>query len=298
MVIDRKSAPDSPLLRDGGSPAPGTARSLLMTILGELVWPTGRPVRTAALVTLLDRLGVEEQTARQAIARAASTDWITGERQGREVSWSLTPKLVHIFESRSPRVFSLSNPYTDWDGRWLTLQVTIPHTNRGARRPLYAGLEWAGLGNPTPGLWLSPHVERAAEVGDLIDRLGLRPHTVSFVGTVNANGLRTDEIVEQGWDQAGLPAHYEQILDMISKLSPADDEETLTAHLRLISAWQELPRTDPQLPEALLPDWIGRRAARRIEALRAQWASVAKERFALVDAGSGAPTRNRVEASA
>ena len=25
-------------------------------------------------------------------------------------------------------------------------------------------MTWAGFGNPSPGLWLSPHVERAAEV--------------------------------------------------------------------------------------------------------------------------------------
>ncbi|HYX58546.1 MAG TPA: hypothetical protein VE888_06010, partial [Streptosporangiaceae bacterium] len=81
---------------DDGSVTPGSARSLLFTILGELVWPTGKPVWTATLVQVLRGLGIEEQTARQAIARAASSDWITAARNGREVSWSLTPKLRRI----------------------------------------------------------------------------------------------------------------------------------------------------------------------------------------------------------
>src|SRR6186997_2778780 len=103
----------SALLRaDGGPLAPGSARSLLITILGELVWPTGGPVWTSTLVAVLKGLGVEEQTARQAIARAAASDWILPERRGREVAWSLSDKLVRIFASGSLRVYSLSDPFS------------------------------------------------------------------------------------------------------------------------------------------------------------------------------------------
>src|ERR1700712_2506617 len=121
----------SALLRADSSPlAPGSARSLLITILGEFVWPTGAPVRTSTLVQVLNGLGVEEQTARQAIARAASSDWIVPERRGREVSWSLSDKLVEIFASGSPRVYSLSDPFRSWDGSWLALWTTVPQSHR------------------------------------------------------------------------------------------------------------------------------------------------------------------------
>jgi len=138
---------------------------------------------------VLRGLGVEEQAARQAIARAAASDWMVPERRGREVCWSLGPRMIKIIESGAPRVFSLSDPYSNWDGTWLAILVTIPQSHRSARRPLYSGLTWAGLGNPVPGLWLGPHVERAAEVGRLIDGLGLRQHTISFVGTVDDIGV-------------------------------------------------------------------------------------------------------------
>lgn len=61
----------------------------------------------------------------------------------------------------------------------------------------------------------------------------------------------------------------------------------------MISEWQELPRTDPQLPEALLPDWIGRRVAGRIEALRAQWTPAVRQRFAKINAASGQGIRDK-----
>ncbi|MBO0874849.1 MAG: hypothetical protein J2P19_15800, partial [Pseudonocardia sp.] len=53
---------------------------------------------------------------------------------------------------------------------------------------------------------------------------------------------------------------------------PAPGGETLAAHIWLIGEYRILPRLDPQLPEALLPGWVGREVARRIERLRDQWA--------------------------
>jgi phenylacetic acid degradation operon negative regulatory protein len=263
----------------------GSARSLLITILGELVWPSGEPVWTSALVRVLASLGIEEQTARQAILRASASGWITAQRQGREVRWTLTGKLIRIFETGSARVYSLSDPFTSWDGTWLALSVTVPRSLYRTRRPLYAGLTWAGLGNPVPGLWLTPHAERADEVGRLIGRLGLQEHAFAMAGALDPIGVSPDAVVRRGWDLDALRAHYEQVLAAITDLSPVGGDELLIAHLRMTSEWQELPRTDPQLPEALLPDWIGRRVARRIEVLRAQWTPRVREHFAAVNSG-------------
>ncbi|HET7399877.1 MAG TPA: PaaX family transcriptional regulator C-terminal domain-containing protein [Intrasporangium sp.] len=268
-----------------GSVTPGSARSLLFTILGELVWPTGGPVRTATLVHILNGLGIEEQTARQAIARASASDWIQAERHGREVSWSLTPKVLDIFVTGSARVYSLSRPYEDWDGRWLAVMPTIPQSRRTARRPLYAGLTWAGFGDPAPGLWLSPHVERADEVNWLIKELDLTEHTVSIAGTVESIGISQADIVRRGWDLDALRRKYEHVLERIEGFRPKGSEETLLTHVRAMNEWQEFPRTDPQLPEALLPDWVGRQVARRIEHLRAQWTPVTRQRYAEINGG-------------
>jgi phenylacetic acid degradation operon negative regulatory protein len=268
-----------------GQLAQGSARSLLITILGELVWPSGEPVWTATLVYILTRLGVEEKTARQAVARASTSGWIIGERQGREVRWRLSEKLIRVFETGADRVYSLSDPFLGWDGTWLALAITIPQSHRDVRRRLYAGLTWAGLGNPAPGLWLTPHAERADEVGRLISGLGLKDHTFALAGKADSIGISQAEIVRRGWDLNSLRAHYEQVWAAIISLDPAGGDETLLTHVRMISEWRELPRTDPQLPEALLPDWIGRRVARRIEALRAQWTPAVRKRFAEIDAG-------------
>lgn len=276
----------SPLLsEDGAALTPGSARSVLVTVLGEVVWPTGQPVWTSTLVQVFRGLGIEEQTARQAVARAAQSGWMVPERRGREVCWSLGPRLQQIFEVGSRRVFSLSDPFTDWPGTWLSVLVTVPGTHRRARRPLYAGLTWAGLGNPLGSLWVSPHAERLEEVRVLLEEHDLHEHAVAVVGRVEDVGLGEAEIVRRGWDLDTLATHYEQVLRALDRLDPTTGDETLFAFLRMVGEWQELPRTDPQLPEALLPDWIGRRVARRIEALRAAWTPVVRERFAELNTG-------------
>ena len=50
----------------------GSARSLLLTVLGEFVLPSGQAVWTSALLHALVGVGTAENSARQAIARSAA----------------------------------------------------------------------------------------------------------------------------------------------------------------------------------------------------------------------------------
>jgi phenylacetic acid degradation operon negative regulatory protein len=257
----------------------GSARSLLLTVLGELVMPNADSVWTASLLYVLTRLGIEEQTARQAIARGAAAGWITARRQGREVRWELTGSGRRLIETGAERVVSMSASAKPWDGRWVTVLVSIPQSQRAARKKLYGALSWEGFGNPTPGVWLSPHPERQAGAQQIIDDLGLRESTLAFVGTLAPMGLRADEIVAQAWDLDGVRAEYEELIVRYSGLCPPPGDPLLLAHVQLVNEWQRFPFLDPQLPDALLPNWIGRRAAVVFTQLRAQWYEQAQARW-------------------
>jgi phenylacetic acid degradation operon negative regulatory protein len=265
--------------------APGSARSLLITVLGELVWPTGQPAWTSALLYVMNGLGVEESAARQAIVRASNAGWIVAKRQGREVSWSLTPVLEKIFEDGSQRVFSLSDPFLEWDGRWLVVLVTVPHELRTTRKRLYGALEWAGFGNPSAGVWISPHSERRDQVSATINDLGLSEYTMSFLGTADSVGLGEADIVRLGWDLDALARRYSAVFDEVKGLSPAPGDDTLFTHLRVLGALQRLPYSDPQLPEALVPEWIGRRVSSHLQGLRAAWSGDVHARWAELNVG-------------
>jgi phenylacetic acid degradation operon negative regulatory protein len=264
--------------------ARGSARSLLLTVLGELVWPANTPAKTSSLLYVMNGLGFEEATARQAIIRGADSGWIEPHRHGREVSWTLTPQLLETFEVGSQRVFSLSNPFEDWDNRWLVLLVTVPHALRSSRKRLYSDLNWAGFGNPAAGVWLSPHSERRGQVAAVIERLGLTASTMSFLGPADSVGLSEDEIVRAGWDLDTLAETYAAVYEQYRDPKPHAGDDLLFTDIKVMSELQRFPFFDPQLPEALLPNWIGRMVTAHIQELRTGWADALHARWAEINA--------------
>jgi phenylacetic acid degradation operon negative regulatory protein len=264
-----------------------SARSLLFTILGDLVYPDPRPVWTASLLYVLKYAGFSEQAARQSISRGVAAGWMTSERRGREARLSLTPELHRRFDEGTRRVFAFSSDAQPWDGRWLVLITSIPQEQRAVRKRLYTALRWAGLGNPTPGVWLTPHTERVREVERVVVELGLRDSTVSVIGQPAAVGLSGGEIVRRAWDLAGVAASYEDLLIRFRDLEPEPGDPALLAHLELAGALRHFPFVDPQLPEALLPRWIGREVTKWSQELSATWSEAAHARWrAIVESTS------------
>ncbi|GAB3688463.1 PaaX family transcriptional regulator [Saccharopolyspora tripterygii] len=252
---------------------------MLITVLGELVHPNDQPVWTSSLLYMLVGMGIEQRTARQAISRAAASGWITGERQGREVRWELTESGKHLMDDGAKRVYSLHADAEPWDGNWLVLLVTIPEAQRSVRKSLYTALDWEGFGNPTPGVWVSPHVDRQPRAQKVIDDLELKPSTLAFVGKASAIGQTEQEIVDLSWELDEVTAQYEELLIRYSGLQPAPGDPLLFTHVKLTNEWQRFPFMDPQLPAELLPNWIGRRAAVLFHQLREAWYEDAQQRW-------------------
>ncbi len=271
--------------RNGESSLPlqvssGSARSLLLTILGEFVYREEQPVWTSTLLHILTGLGVEEKAARQAIARGAAAGWITSGRRGREVYWQLTPEGRKLIQEGSQRVRSLRSSSTMWNGTWLILIITVPESSRVVRRRLYSRLSWAGFGNPTPGIWVSPHPEREGEAKQVIDDLELSSSTFSFVGSSASIGINDRDLVARAWNLAAVEAHYEEVLDRFKGLNPQEGDSILFTHIQLVNEIQRFPFIDPQLPNALLPpDWIGQRVAELFQERRAIWHDGAHARW-------------------
>jgi phenylacetic acid degradation operon negative regulatory protein len=117
-------------------------------------------------------------------------------------------------------------------------------------------------------VWLSPHRDRESRARRVIEELGLADSTLAFIGTASAVGLTEAAIVAQAWDLSDVATKYEQLLIRYSGLRPEAGDPALYTHIRLVNEWQRFPFMDPQLPEKLVPDWIGRRAARIFYQLR------------------------------
>lgn len=258
-----------------------SARSLLLTVLGEFVLPAGEPVWTQTLLDALGAVGVEEKSARQALARTAADDVVVSERAGRRVRWSLTASGRRLLSEGAERIDAHGAPRAPWDGRWLVLVVSVPEAQRALRHQLRTQLAWAGLGSPAPGVWVCPDAGRLPEAHRALQDVGLDEAALVVVGGTHG-GLSDAELVAQAWDLRDLEARYADFVARFADLEPdpADPTAVLAAQVRLVDAWRRFPFLDPQLPVELLPaGWVGARAAEVFHRRHEQWAPGARRAF-------------------
>lgn len=269
----------APVLSRRHSISPPSARSLLLTVLGELVLPQGRPVWTSALLHVLGGLDIEEKSGRQAIARTAADGWITSARDGRRVCWMLTPTGQILLSEGAARIYGTAGSQLGWDRSWLVVLASVPETRRKLRHQLQTRLAWAGMGNPDPGLWVSTHQDRAAEVERIMRDLGLASGALCFRGPFGPIG---DEaaLVSRAWDLDEIAGAYRAFLAEFASLDPEPGDPTVHAQIRLVHAWRRFPFLDPQLPAVLLPaNWIGHAARARFDELHTAWSAEAARRW-------------------
>jgi phenylacetic acid degradation operon negative regulatory protein len=248
-----------------------SARSLLLTVLGEYVLPAGEPVWTATLVSALGVLGVTEKAARQAIARSASDGWLASTRHGRRAQWELTEAGRRLLTEGAHRIYSFGQGRTGWDGRWLVLLTSAPQAGLDHRHRLRTRLTWAGFGALPGGVWVSTDPARENEANQILDELGLSGTCLSFVATSGGIGARQD-LVARAWDLRAVQARYREFIGTFAPLDPANDRERMAAQTLLVHEWRKFPFLDPQLPRELLPaGWPGREAAALFAASHKRW---------------------------
>jgi phenylacetic acid degradation operon negative regulatory protein len=271
------SAPAVSRRREVGN---ASARSLLMTMLGEFVLPRGGgPVWTQALVSGLGLFGIEAKSARQALARTAAEGWLAPERVGRQVRWSLTPHGRRLLSEGARRIYAFGREEVQWDGRWLVLLVSVPESQRDLRHRIRTQLSWAGFGSPAPGVWVSPHVSQQAEARRILDEAGVSGSAMSFAASYGALGSQ-DMLAARSWDLGALEQRYEEFIDEFTGLGPATGEAVLRAQTRLVHEWRRFPFLDPGLPVQLLPEnWSGAKAADLFHARHAEWHPAAQEQW-------------------
>jgi phenylacetic acid degradation operon negative regulatory protein len=264
-----------------------TVRGLLITVLGELVLPTGGSAWTSAFLDLLDRLGVEEKAGRQALMRMAADGWLTGERHGRRTLWRLAPSAEQLLTEGTERIYGFRGVTRDWDGQFVLVLARVPETDRSARHLLRTRLSWIGFGTPAPGLWISPHSGRVAEVERVLAEASFDEARV-FLARYHGGG-DLPGMIRQAWHVDAIQSRYSRFLADFAGPVAADP---LARVVELVHAWRRFPSIDPELPSELLPPlWSGERAADLFAERQASWSAGARRGWLAlneVDVGRGA----------
>lgn len=269
--------------RSVGAPA---ARSVLLTVLGEYVLPRRRAVWQETLVAALGSLGYTEHAARQALARSARAGWLTTERRGRRARLSLSERSIELLRAGAERIYSFGEPWR-WDERWLVVVVRVPEDRRQVRHQLRTRLAWAGLGSLGGGVWLTPHVEREAE---LVTAVGGGPtaEVTSFRAELGAFG-DPHRVVRDAWDLDRVREQYDAFLEDFGRVRPASPGACFRLQTLLVHAWRKFPFLDPDLPAELLPaGWPRRRAHDLFVDRHASWQDAARAHFEQLEAAAAA----------
>ncbi len=268
-----------PTLSRRHSVGAASARSWLLTILGEFALPTEKPTWTSTFVTVLSGLGLEEKASRQALARTAADGLIGAERLGRRARWHLTDSGRHLLSEGAERIYSFASQTTEWDGCWLILGVAVPESQRDLRHRLKTRMNWAGFGSLAANLWVSPNTDREGEARQLLEELGLAATTMSFAGRFAGIGSERN-VVEQAWNLGDIAERYSDFVVRVGQMRPGRALPTMLAQIRLVHEWRRFPLLDPQLPAELLPaDWIGARAAAIFHRRHAAWHDEAQKHW-------------------
>ena len=257
--------------RTAERPQSASARSLLLTVLGEFVMPRQGEVWTGSLIEALSALGVEEKSARQALSRTAAEGLLDSERHGRKVRWRLTEAGDRLLREGAERIYAFMRRPHAWDGRWLVLTAGVPETQRQLRHRLRTKLTWLGMGSPAPGLWVVPDAAKEAEVREIVRDLDLTDRAYAWTGPSAGIG-DTSKIITAAWDLDDVEKRYLAFIERFEGLPVASDREAFVSQVLLIQEWRRFPFLDPDLPAELLDHaWPGPRAAAVFHDLRNRW---------------------------
>jgi phenylacetic acid degradation operon negative regulatory protein len=256
-----------------------TPRSLIVSFYGAFgrgEGPGGSagsgPVPVAALIRLLDAVGVDAPAVRSAVSRLKRRGLLVPVRHEGEAAYALSPSARTLLDDGDRRVYRRDAPARPGD--WLLAVFSVPESERRKRHLLRSRLARLGFGQAAPGVWIAPaHV--AEETRHTLRRLELAPYVDLFRG-VHEGFTPTPEAVARWWDLPAIAKLHEAFLDAQepvlrrwSARAPAGaDADAYRDYLLALDAWRHLPYADPGLPpEVLPPGWPGGRAAEVFAAL-------------------------------
>ena len=196
---------------------------------------------------------------------------------------SLTPRACELLATGAARIYSFGSPWS-WDGRWLVLILRVPEERREVRHQLRTRLAWAGLGSMGGGVWLTPHVEREAELQAAI-RSAPAALATSFVASLGQLG-RAEDVAAAAWDLDAVRSQYQAFIDDFAAIRPSSAETFFRMQTLLVHAWRKFPFLDPDLPAEVLPaGWPRRRAHELFSGRHSAWSGPAQAWFEELESG-------------
>ena len=238
-----------------------SARSVLVTVLGDSVLPVTKTLWLSGLFELAEPFGFSERLVRTSMFRLAAEGWMSNERIGRRSRYSMTLLAVRESEDADRRIYSKESG--NWDRSWTFAVVDTPSISTNERDRIVKHLRWHGFVALGRGLMASPSVG----VSSLRELLHLvQPAVAVPIGTSEFDEL--DGLVAEGYfadvfRTADTEAAYSRFLSRYEPWSSRDIEtaaplEAYALRTMLVHELRRIRLRTPDIPPELLPrEWLG-----------------------------------------
>lgn len=238
-----------------------SARSVLVTVLGDSVLPVTKTLWLSSLFDLSAPFGFSERLVRTSMFRLVSEGWVTNERVGRRSRYSLTLMAVRESEDADRRIYSEDRE--SWDGWWTFAVIDTPQMDAPERDRIARHLRWHGFVALGRGLVASPSVT-VASLRELLNLV--EPAAAVPIGRAELDGL--DRLVDGGFFADGfrtddtekayrdfLARHEPWLSHDLASAAPLDAYGLRTM---LVHEFRRIRLRAPDVPAALLPpNWVG-----------------------------------------
>jgi phenylacetic acid degradation operon negative regulatory protein len=238
---------------------PGSATSLLRTIIGCYLRRLGGWISSAALMELMTTVGVNQTGTRTAILRVRSKGILTTEVRDGRAGYALEPAALPRLARGDRRIYSPRA--MNVSDRWCLISYSLPESQRQLRHQLRRRLSWIGCGTVSAALWICPEY-LTREVEDILTDLEVGEEAVIFLASEPRLDGGLERAVAQWWDLPAIAARHQEFLSGYGSVADSlTPRQAFATWMGCLDAWRVIPYVDPGLPLAWLPaDWPGNRS--------------------------------------
>lgn len=264
------------MILDDFDSRPGSATSLLRTIVGSYLRGLGGWIPVSELIRLMEAVGVSGAHARTALARVKAKGVLNTERVDGVSGYRLSQEAVPMLERGDRRIFTFRQQQDG--GPWCLISFSLPESERAARHQLRKRLGWIGCGTVATGLWICPAF-LTDEVEEILEDLDLRHAATLFITDTPQTAIPLAEAVAEWWDLDRIAELHVGFMAEFEGWVPLDDaRDAFRCYMRALDRWRIIPYLDPGLQSRVLPvDWPGFASIRMFENLTWSLATMAYE---------------------
>ena len=223
-----------------------SARSVLVTIIGDTLIPVASSVWMAQTLSLTEVFGFSDRLVRTSMTRLVNDGWLTNERVGRQSRYHFTELALQESAQADGRIYGVGD--VDWTGEWTLL--VLSNLDGDSRELILGHLRWNGFVRIGREVLASPTstIDDARALCRLI-----APGTNPAVATASFGDV--EQLVESGFftadsDGAEIAAAYEQFVALHSGID-ARSASPITAYALRTMLVHDLRRIRLRWPDAL-----------------------------------------------